>query len=119
MENLQQLLQISAKLLKHLTKIPNGEDRSIYIDEINAMLDERGTLIEKLSREGFVIDANNKVHNTLAQLDKNIRERLDHVMNLVKQDMKDLQNSKKNERQYMNPYSSVQVMDGMYYDKKK
>ncbi|QCR31527.1 flagellar protein FliT [Lysinibacillus sp. SGAir0095] len=119
MDNTQRLLQISAKLLKHLTDIPKGEDRSEYIDEINLMLDERGALIDKLSQEGFVMDANNKIHNTLAQLDKGIRERLDDVMKLVKQDMKDLQNSKKNEKQYMNPYSSVQVMDGMYYDKKK
>ncbi|HEY4624082.1 MAG TPA: flagellar protein FliT, partial [Solibacillus sp.] len=32
--------------------------------------------------------------------------------------LKDLQNAKKNEKQYLNPYSSVQVMDGRYYDKK-
>ncbi|MCM3389775.1 flagellar protein FliT [Ureibacillus chungkukjangi] len=119
MDNTQKLLQISAKLLKHLSEIPKGEERSDYIDEINFMLDERGALIEKLSQEGFVMDANNKIHDTLAQLDKGIRERLDDVMSLVKQGMKDLQNSKKNEKQYMNPYSSVQVMDGMYYDKKK
>ena len=119
MENIQQLLQISAKLLKHLTEIPKGEERSTYIDEINLMLDERGTLIEKLRQEGFVMESENKLHETLVQLDKSIRKRLDTVMKIVKQDMKDLQNSKKNEKQYMNPYSSVQVMDGMYYDKKK
>ena len=119
MDNTQQLLQISAKLLKHLNEIPKGEDRSTYIEAINIMLDERGALIDKLSEEGFVMDANNKIHDTLAQLDRGIRERLESIMKLVKQDMKDLQNSKKNEKQYMNPYSSVQVMDGMYYDKKK
>ncbi len=119
MDNIQQLLQVSAKLFKHLTDIPKGEERSTYIDEINQMLDERGSLIEKLRQEGFVMASDNKLHETLAQLDKGIRERLDIVMLAVKQDMKDLQNSKKNEKQYMNPYSSVQVMDGMYYDKKK
>lgn len=119
MDTLQQVLQISAKLLKHLNEIPKGEFRSVYIDEINRILDERGALIEKLRLEGFQMDTGNKIHGTLAQLDKAIRERLDDVMKLVKLDMKDLQNSKKNEKQYMNPYSSVQVMDGMYYDKKK
>ncbi|RTQ94277.1 flagellar protein FliT [Lysinibacillus telephonicus] len=119
MENIQQLLQISAKLFKHLSEIPKGEERSEYIEKINLMLDERGVIIKKLRLEGFVIEDNNKLHETLAQLDKGIRERLDTVMQAVKQDMKDLQNSKKNEKRYMNPYSSVQVMDGMYYDKKK
>lgn len=119
MDHTQLLLQLSAKLLKHLAEIPKGEERSTYIDEINLMLDERGAVIEKLRKEGFVMESDNKLHETLAQLDKKIRERLDTVMQVVKQDMKDLQNSKKNEKQYINPYSSVQVMDGMYYDKKK
>lgn len=119
MDNTQKLLQISAKLLKHLNEIPKGEERSAYIEETNRMLDERGALIEKLRQEGFVMNINNKIHNTLSQLNKGILDRLDELMKLVKQDMKDLQNSKKNEKQYMNPYSSVQVMDGMYYDKKK
>lgn len=121
MDNIQQLLQISAKLYKHLTvtDIPTGDERTVYIDEINHMLDARGNLIDKLRQDEFVIESDNKLHETLVQLDKGIRERLEIVMQAVKQDMKDLQNSKKNEKQYMNPYSSVQVMDGMYYDKKK
>ncbi|SOB91405.1 flagellar protein FliT [Ureibacillus xyleni] len=119
MENIQQLLQVSARLFKHLSDIPKGDERSSYIEEINQMLDERGTIIEKLRLEEFQIDPNNKTHDTLVKLDQGIRERLKIVFEAVKQDMKDLQNSKKNEKQYMNPYSSVQVMDGMYYDKKK
>ncbi|MEK9197502.1 flagellar protein FliT [Ureibacillus sp. 179-F W5.1 NHS] len=119
MDNTQQLLQISAKLLKHLTNIPKGEERSEFIDEINDMLDERGTIVEKLRQEGFQMDPTNKLHTTLVELDSGIRARLDDTMKLVKQDMKDLQQSKKHEKQYMNPYASVQVMDGMYYDKKK
>lgn len=119
MDNIQQLLQISAKLFKHLAEIPKGEERSEYITEINQMLDERGGIIDKVRLEGFQMDPMNKIHTTLAELDQGIRTRLNVVMDTVKQDMKNLQNSKKNERQYLNPYSSVQVMDGMYYDKKK
>ncbi len=40
-------------------------------------------------------------------------------MKILQKDMKNLQNAKKNEQQYANPYGHVQVMDGMYYDKKK
>ncbi|MBD8025397.1 flagellar protein FliT [Ureibacillus sp. Re31] len=119
MDTIQQLLQISAKLLKHLTKLPKGEERSKFIDEINTLLDERGVIIERLRQEGFQMDPTNKLHTTLAELDNGIRTRLDEMMKLVKQDMKDLQQSKKHEKQYINPYASVQVMDGMYYDKKK
>ncbi|MGE7022762.1 flagellar protein FliT [Solibacillus cecembensis] len=114
----QQLLQISAKLYQHLTKLPTEEQRDEHIEQTHQMLDERGILIEKMQSDGFQMDLENKSHAMLAELDKGIRERLDKVMKAVQADLKDLQNAKKNEQQYMNPYASVQVMDGRYYDKK-
>ena len=119
MDNLQQLLQISAQLFKTLEIVPKGEERSELIDKVNAMLDQRGIFIEQLKEVGFQLDSSNKSHVLLAQLDEGIRKRLDVLFRTVKQDMKDIQNSKKNEKQYMNPYANVRVMDGMYYDRKK
>lgn len=118
MDQTQQLLQVSARLYQHLTEIPADEARDGYIEKIHSMLDERGELIETMKRNGFQIDIQNKSHKMLAELDKGIRERLDRVMKAIQLDLKDLQNAKKNEKQYMNPYASVQVMDGRYYDKK-
>ena len=118
MDHTQQLLQVSAKLYQHLTEVPADEARDGYIDKIHSLLDERGILIETMQRNGFQIDSGNKSHTMLAELDKGIHERLDKVMKAVQLDLKDLQNAKKNEKQYMNPYSNVQVMDGRYYDKK-
>lgn len=115
----QQLLQVSAKLFQYLESVPSGEKRNEFIKEIDRQLDERGKLLELLQQESFQIDPQNKVHSMLIQLDKGIRERLELVMAEVKNDMKNLQAAKKNEKQYINPYSSVRVMDGMYYDKKK
>lgn len=119
MDNTQQLLQISATLYEELSMIPKGENRENFIQEINQKLDQRGKIIDALRQEGFTFDSQNKIHATLLELDKGIRERLNLVMEVVKHDMRDLQNAKKNEKQYANPYASVQVMDGMYYDKKK
>ena len=118
MEMVQQLLQVSAKLYQHLTDLPTDDKRDEYIEKIHTLLDERGLLINKLKKEKFTIDATNKSHSTLVQLDKGIRERLDIVMKAIQSDLKDLQNAKKYEKQYLNPYASVQVMDGRYYDKK-
>ena len=75
-------------------------------------------VMEQLKSGGFIFDSGNKSHSMLAELDKGIRERLDKVMKVIQLDLKDLQNAKKNEKQYMNPYANVQVMDGRYYDKK-
>lgn len=118
MENTKQLLQISAKLYQYLTNLPKEEEREEYLEKIHTLLDERGILIEEMSQKGFRVDPSDKSHQMLVELDKGIRERLNKVMKLIQTDLKDLQNAKKNEKQYLNPYSNVQVMDGRYYDKK-
>lgn len=119
MDLTKELLQVSAKLYQLLTSLPKGEERDEYIDKINALLDERGEIINTLKNENFQINTNIKSHVMLIELDRGIRERLQHVMDVIKQDIKNIKNAKKNEQQYMNPYSSVRVMDGMYYDKKQ
>lgn len=118
MQQTDQLLQVSANLFKHLGDIPKGEERDEYIETINSLLDKRGTIIQDLIQEGFHFDEQNRVHRTLLELDNGIKERLAAVMDAVKQDMANLQKTKKSEQQYFNPYSNVRVMDGMYYDKK-
>lgn len=118
MEKLNVLLQISAKLYEHLSVSPKSDDRDEYINTINYMLDKRGAIIEELMNEGFLFDEQNRIHRTLLELDKGIKKRLAYVMDAVKQDMANLQKTKKSEQQYYNPYSNVRVMDGMYYDKK-
>ncbi|MEC1305728.1 MULTISPECIES: flagellar assembly protein FliT [Lysinibacillus] len=118
MQPIDQLLQASASLFKHLGEIPKGEDRDEYIDTINSMLDKRGLIVDGLMKDGFQFDEQNRIHRTLFELDSGIKERLAAVMSAVKQDMANLQKTKKSEEQYFNPYSNVRVMDGMYYDKK-
>ena len=118
MQPIDQLLQASANLFKHLGETPKGEDRDEYINTINNMLDKRGSIINGLKQEGFHFDEQDRIHRTLLELDNGIKERLATVMDAVKQDMANLQKTKKSEQQYYNPYSNVRVMDGMYYDKK-
>ncbi|MGN7116376.1 flagellar protein FliT [Lysinibacillus odysseyi] len=119
MEMIKQVLQTSAKLYQHLTNLPIEEQRDEYIEKIHLLLDERGLLIEEMQKGGFQVDLENKSHKMLVELDKGIRERLNKVMKLIQEDLKDLQNAKRNEQQYRNPYASVQVMDGRYFDNKK
>lgn len=40
-------------------------------------------------------------------------------MDTIKTDMRNLQQSKKSEQVYLNPYSNVSSIDGRYYDGKK
>lgn len=116
---IQALLQISASLYAQLGEIPAGDVRDEYIEELNTKLDTRSQVIEQLLKDGFEYNSAEKSHVMLFELDKGIKERLQNVMIDIKKDLKELQNAKKNEQQYMNPYGHVQTMDGMYYDKKK
>lgn len=114
-----ELLQISAKLYQLLSSpIPKAEERDIYIDRINLLLDERGKIIDALKEQNFQLNKEIKTHAMLIELNRGIGEKLQLVLEAVKKDLRDLQNIKKNERRYMNPYANVQVMDGMYYDRK-
>lgn len=120
MENtLNELLRISEKIFEQLGSIPEQDKRINFIEEINGQLDKRGETIKLLVEQGFQINPNVELHQKLTELDVAIKNRLDVLMRSIKDDMRDLQNAKKNEQQYMNPYSNVRVMDGMYYDKKK
>lgn len=119
MDNQQQLLQVSAKLFQLLETVPKSEQRDEFLVEVDRLLEQRGKVLEALRDENVQFSKENKVHNMLIDLDKGIQERLELVMQAVKTDMKHLQTAKQKEQQYINPYSSVRVMDGKYYDKKK
>lgn len=118
MDKTPQLLQISAKLYQHLQQMPADDKRDDFIVTLNTLLDERGQLIAELSASGFQVDTTNKSHQMLVELDKGIKSRLEQAMNVVKADLRNIQKAKKNEKQYVDPYSKVAVMDGRYYDKK-
>lgn len=116
---IEQLLSVSARLYKHLEEIPDVEGRDSYIEAINDLLEKRGQIIELLKvSEEFSLEKHQLTPHLL-ELDTGIKERLKNVMAVIKIDIKNLQNSKKTEQQYLNPYSNVQVMDGMYFDNKK
>lgn len=116
---LSDYLQISAKVFKDLTQIPTGDERTEFISEINEQLDERGKIVDQLKQFNFKYDELNKIHQTLFELDKGIQERLALVMEAVKEDIREMQNAKKNEQQYIDPYQNLRSLEGRYYDGKK
>ena len=112
-------LQKSAQLLKVLNENCDKEQRSAHIEQINRLLDERGMMVEQLKQEGFQYDATNRLHATLFELDKSISEKLQLLMENVKEDIKVLKSSKKGGRQYIDPYNALGNLDARYYDGKK
>lgn len=118
-KQLQELLQISASLYEKLTIQTEKDSRDEFIDEINNLLNLRGEVVSQLVELEFKFDKTIKLHQTLFELDKGIRERLSLALFEIKTDLKELNAAKKSEQQYTNPYGHVHSMDGMYYDRKK
>ncbi|RHW39926.1 flagellar protein FliT [Lysinibacillus yapensis] len=121
MEPIQELLEISEKLLTHLTIIPTDKDneRDAFIQKMNELLNARGAIIDQLKDLKPNPIHSHPLKSELIQLDQGIREQLQKAKMTIADDLKQLQITKKSEQRYINPYAAVQVMDGTYYDKKK
>jgi len=115
----QKLLATSAQLYEHLTVIPEGDERDTYIEKIENLLDQRGRLLEEVMASNSVSLDGHQLTPHLLKLDRGIQARLEKVMIVIKTDIKNLQQSKKSEQSYFNPYADVGAMDGVYYDGKK
>lgn len=116
MGKVDKFLEASEDLLSHLATIPSDDERTEFIDQINVLLDAREEAIQQLDKTTISTHA---LYNHLLELDKSINERLEKVMNVVKGDIKDLQQKKRHETSYTNPYAATQTLDGMYFDNKK
>lgn len=116
---LKSYLQVSATLFKQLKNIPKSEERDEYINKINSLLETRGTYVEQLKALGFKYDSENTTHVTLYELDKGIKEHLNQVLEVIKDDFKNLYNAKRNEIHYIDPYDNLRNLESRYFDSKK
>ncbi|MFJ7825257.1 flagellar protein FliT [Psychrobacillus sp. NPDC096623] len=116
MKEVEDFLTVSEKLYSHLTNLPAEENRIAYIEEINQLLDVRETAIRSIGDEDLSVSS---FYDRLVVLDKGINQRLEKFMASIKGDIKDLQQKKRHESAYSNPYAATQTLDGMYFDNKK
>ena len=116
MGSVEQFLAVSEELYSHLLKIPNDDERTDFIEKINELLDTREVALQSLDIEQI---SKLSVYGKLIELDHGISKQLTTVMALVKKDIKELQQKKRHEASYTNPYAATQMIDGMYFDNKK
>ncbi|WP_313892547.1 flagellar protein FliT [Psychrobacillus sp.] len=116
---LENFLAASEKLYSHLTTIPGENERDDFIDQIDVLLDEREVTIQALASMDKLELQAHPLTDHLHELDRGISERLEKVMDAVKVDIRGLQEMKRKENSYTNPYAATQSIDGMYFDNKK
>ncbi|MFB5085867.1 flagellar protein FliT [Psychrobacillus sp. PGGUH221] len=116
MGEVENFLAASEKLYAHLAKNPSENERTEFIEQVNELLDARGEAIHALAETDL---STNSLYTHLVELDRGINDRLQKIMDAVKGDLKDLQQKKRHEGSYSNPYAATQTIDGMYFDNKK
>ena len=116
MEEIEQFLTISEELYSHLIAMPKEEERTEFTQQINILLDNRDAAIQSLEKIDI---STSSLYSQLIELDSSIKKELEKIMHLIKEDIKDLQQKKRHEGSYSNPYAATQTLDGMYFDNKK
>mgnify|MGYP005993668611 CR=1 FL=1 len=110
------LCYTTTKQLKEALELVNDENRETTIEEMEALLEKRQSLLGNI-KPPYTLDEQELGKQMIAwnaQIDRQLAQlRLE-----IKRDMNGLTRKKTSVQKYSNPYESLQY-DGMFYDKKK
>lgn len=115
MNRVQELLDVTKQLSDHLDNGIN-EERDEYIATIGRLLDRRQALIDALPKT--YTEEEKQLGKQIVMLNKNVDRHLKEQLLFLKSEIDKLQQNKRRQEQYSNPYKHAAV-DGMYFDKKK
>jgi flagellar protein FliT len=116
MSVVNELLGCNKELINLLMKGLPIEDREDYIGQIDHLLEKRGTILYSLD---FKSQETLQAKNLLMDQDQEIRTLLAKQQAQIKEDLKLLKAQKQKNQQYANPYQTLNMHDGAFYDKRK
>lgn len=93
------------------------EDREKRIEEINKMLEKRQEFLDKIEKP--LSSGEEDLAKKAMQLNKKLDALLQQEKQNIQKDMEQLKVTKKSNRQYINPYASLQNTGGSFFDKRK
>jgi flagellar protein FliT len=116
MSAVKQLHDMTKRIYQKLTQSTQGKDREQLITEITSFLEEREELMKQVQPP--YTEEELTLGKELVQMDQEIQGSLQELMTNLKSTMRQLQNQKRNNTKYRNPYQNVGTSDGMFFDKK-
>lgn len=117
MNRVQAVFDITVKMKEILSQENSPNERDAVIEQIQQLLEQRENLLAEL-KEPFTVEEK-LLGKRLIILNKDIQERMERLFTTLKQEMRQVKKQKSSNKNYVNPYRNVAVMDGMYMDKKK
>ncbi len=98
-------------------KLQNADsDREQLVKDITAFVRKRETIIKDVKPP--YTEEEKKLGQELVQMDQQIQAVFENLLSGLKGSMRQIQNKKRNNTKYVNPYQNVSTVDGMFFDKK-
>ncbi|MRG84772.1 hypothetical protein [Salinibacillus xinjiangensis] len=116
MSAVKQLHEMTTEFFQLTTKRTEQNDRDQLLGDIMKYLDTREELIKKVKSP--YTDEETRLGKEIVSMDEQIQASLQDILTQLKGSMKQVQNQKRNNTKYMNPYQNVSTVDGMFFDKR-
>ncbi|SHF89106.1 flagellar protein FliT [Ornithinibacillus halophilus] len=117
MNRLKKIYDITVEIEHSLNKEIDSSDREALINHINQLIEKRGIYMEEAT-DPFT-DEEIKLGKEVVRMNQRIQPKMDAIFLEIKKEIKQMKKKKTSNKNYVNPYQSVQTMDGMFLDKKK
>ena len=116
MEALEKVYELTRELTILLEQPVTSKTRDNVIQQLNELIEERGKWMEQLSPP--YSEEEMKLGNKIAKLNPKIQIKMEKLFTDLKIEMKQVQQQKKSQQSYTNPYKNVSTSDGTFLDRK-
>lgn len=116
MQAVQVVYELTMHML-HLLQKRHQVERHDVIEQLTHFIEKREQVLRKLSPPYSQDEI--KIGRKIISLNKTIEQEMNALFTELKQDMKQTKRQRKSTQSYVNPYRSVQTIDGMFMDQKK
>ncbi|WP_156288321.1 flagellar protein FliT [Oceanobacillus salinisoli] len=117
MNRVQSIYKVTVSMKEILDQDFPTSQRESVIEQLDRLLIQRATHMEQLASP--YTDEEKLLGQKLIPLNQEVQSLMKQLFTELKSEMKQVKKQKKSNQKYTNPYKNVQVMDGMYMDKKK
>jgi flagellar protein FliT len=115
MSYVQQVFDLTTKLINELQVLQRDELRDEQIERVEKLLQEREDLLQFVQPPYNVEEQ--RIGKEMVQLNTVVMEGLAQLKNEVKVDIQNLNKQKQHGQKYRNPYGNISI-DGMFLDKR-
>ncbi|RDW15672.1 flagellar protein FliT [Oceanobacillus chungangensis] len=117
MNRLESIYDLTLELKKLLDEPMTAKSREAVITDLNRILIKRGVEMENINAPLSTEEQN--LGKKLVPINEAVQKKMQVMFTDLKTEMKQVKQQKKSNQSYINPYKSVQAVDGMFMDRKK